>query len=185
MAHDDDDDAEAEGGEGHGGGGGKKKLFIIIGAAVFVLLGIGAGLFFTGILDPLLGKKKETVEAEPVAEAEPGKGAPKDAGPTGPVAFFDMPEMILTMNTSSKAKAAFMKIRLSLEVPQASEIPKVQAAMPRIIDNLQGYLRELKPDELKGSAGAYRLKEEMLTRIKAAVAPAKVNAVLFKDLQVQ
>jgi flagellar FliL protein len=57
--------------------------------------------------------------------------------------------------------------------------------MPRIVDNLQGYLRELRVDELKGSAGAYRLKEEMLTRIKAAVAPAKVNAVLFKELQVQ
>jgi flagellar FliL protein len=184
MADDDDDDAEGEGeGSGESGGGSKKKLFIIIGAVVFVLLGAGAGLFFTGLLDPLLGKKQETAEAP--AEAEPAKGAPKEAAPTGPVAFFDMPEMIVTLNTSTKAKAAFMKIRLSLEVPQASEIPKVQAAMPRIVDNLQGYLRELRVDELKGSAGAYRLKEEMLTRIKAAVAPAKVNAVLFKELQVQ
>jgi flagellar FliL protein len=182
MADDDEDDAEG-GGEPSGGGGSKKKLFIIIGAAVFVLLGAGAGLFFTGLLDPLLGKKTETAEVAP-AEAEPTKGG-KDAAPTGPVAFFDMPEMIVTLNTSTKAKAAFMKIRLSLEVPQSSEIPKVQAAMPRIVDNLQGYLRELRVDELKGSAGAYRLKEEMLTRIKAAVAPAKVNAVLFKELQVQ
>jgi flagellar FliL protein len=184
MADDDDDDAEGEGGgEPSGGGGGKKKLFIIIGAAVFVLLGVGAGLFFTGLLDPLLGKKTETVGAEP-GEAEPAQGG-KDAAPTGPVAFFDMPEMIITLNTATKAKAAFMKIRLSLEVPQSSEIPKVQAAMPRIVDNLQGYLRELRVDELKGSAGAYRLKEEILTRIKLAVAPAKVNAVLFKELQVQ
>lgn len=184
MADDEDDDAEGEAGEPSGGGGSKKKLFIIIGAAVFVLLGAAAGLFFTGLLDPLLGKKKEVVEAEP-AETEAPKGAPKEAAPTGPVAFFDMPEMIVTLNTSTKAKAAFMKIRLSLEVPQASEIPRVQAAMPRIVDNLQGYLRELRPEELKGSAGADRLKEEMLTRIKLAVAPAKVNAVLFKDLQVQ
>jgi flagellar FliL protein len=180
--HDDDDDDAEGGGEEHSGGGGKKKLFIAIGAAVFVLLGAGAGLFFTGLLDPLLGKKKET--AEVVAAPEPAKGAAPPAS-TGPVAFFDMPEMIVTLNTSTKAKTAFMKIRLSLEVPQSSEIPKVQAAMPRIVDNLQGYLRELRPEELKGSAGAYRLKEEMLNRIKLAVAPAKVNAVLFKDLQVQ
>lgn len=180
--HDDDDDgAEGEGGEEQSGGG-KKKLFIIIGVAVFILLGAAAGLFFTGILDPLLGKKKEVAEVAP--EPEPTKGAPAQPS-TGPVAFFDMPEMIVTLNTSTKAKTAFMKIRLSLEVPQSSEIPKVQAAMPRIIDNLQGYLRELRPEELKGSAGAYRLKEEMLNRIKLAVAPAKVNAVLFKDLQVQ
>ena len=185
MADDDDDDAEGEGGgeEQSGGGGGKKKLFIIIGVAVFVLLGAGAGLFFTGLLDPLLGKKQERAEAKP-AEPEPAKGAPPPPS-TGPVAFFDMPEMIVTLNTSTKAKAAFMKLRLSLEVPQSSEIPKVQAAMPRIVDNLQGYLRELRPEELKGSAGAYRLKEEMLTRINLAVAPARVNAVLFKELQVQ
>ena len=183
MSDDDDDEAEG-GGDEPAAGGGKKKLFIIIGAVVFVLLGVGAGLFFTGLLDPLLGKKKETAETAP-AEAQPAKGAPPEAAPTGPVAFFDMPEMIVTLNTSAKSKAAFMKIRLSLEVPQSSEIPKVQAAMPRIIDNLQGYLRELRVEELKGSAGAYRLKEEMLIRIKAAVAPAKVNAVLFKDLQVQ
>jgi flagellar FliL protein len=183
AGHDDDDDAEGEGGGEPSGGGGKKKLLIIIGAAVFVLLGAGAGLFFTGLLDPLLGNKPETAEASP-AEAEPAKGG-KDAGPTGPVAFFDMPEMIVSLNTSTKSKAAFMKIRLSLEVPQSSEIPKVQAAMPRIIDNLQGYLRELRVEELKGSAGTYRLKEEMLTRIRVAVAPAKVNEVLFKELQIQ
>ena len=73
----------------------------------------------------------------------------------------------------------------TLVVSLQTHAAKVQAAMPRIVDNLQGYLRELRPEELKGSAGAYRLKEEMLTRINLAVAPARVNAVLFKELQVQ
>ncbi len=57
--------------------------------------------------------------------------------------------------------------------------------MPRIIDNFQVYLRELRVEDLKGSAGMYRLREEMLIRVSAAVAPAKINDVLFKEMLVQ
>lgn len=181
MADDDmDDDAGAEGGEGEGqsgGGGGKKKLFIIIGAAVFVLLGAGAGVYFTGLLDPLLGGKKETADAAPADAAAP-------AGPAGPAVFHDLPEMIVTLNTGQR-KTAFLKIRVSLELTRPEDIPKVQAVMPRIVDNFQVYLRELRVEDLRGSAGMYRLREELLTRVKAAAQPAKVNAVLFKEMLIQ
>ena len=175
------DDAEGGGGEEQsGGGGGKKKLFIIIGAVVFVLLGAGAGVYFTGLLDPLLGGKKETAEHSGGGDAKgDGKG-----GPAGPSVFFDMPEMIVTLNTAQR-KTAFLKIRVALELARADEIPKVQAVMPRIVDNFQVYLRELRVEDLKGSAGMYRLREEFLTRVKAAAAPAKVNAVLFKEMLIQ
>jgi len=179
MVDDDDDDAGGGGAGGQSGNSGRKKLFIIIGAAVLVLIGAGAGLFFTGLLDPLLGKMHKEAELAPATDEEGGTSS------TGPVAFFDMPEMIVTLNTPPQSKAAFMKIRISLEVPQSSEIPKIQAVMPRVIDNLQGYLRELRVDELKGSYGTFRLKEEMLARIKTAAYPAKVKAVLLKDYQVQ
>jgi flagellar FliL protein len=183
MADDDfEDDSEGGGGgeEQSGGGGGKKKLFIIIGAVVVVLLGAGAGVYFSGLLDPLLGKKTETAEGD---GAEGGdKQGPK--GPAGPSVFFDMPEMIVTLNTAQR-KTAFLKIRVALEVARADEIPKIQAVMPRIVDNFQVYLRELRVEDLKGSAGMYRLREELLTRVKAAAAPAKVNAVLFKEMLIQ
>lgn len=178
---DEADDAEGGGGEEQsGGGGGKKKLFIIIGAVVFVLLGAGAGLYFTGLLDPLLGGKKETAENSGGGDA---KGDAK-GGPAGPSVFFDMPEMIVTLNTAQR-KTAFLKIRVALELGRADEIPKVQAVMPRIVDNFQVYLRELRVEDLKGSAGMYRLREELLTRVKAAAAPAKINAVLFKEMLIQ
>ena len=175
------DDAEGGGGEEQsGGGGGKKKLFIIIGAVVFVLLGAGAGVYFTGLLDPLLGGKKEAAEHSGGGDAKgDGKG-----GPAGPSVFFDMPEMIVTLNTAQR-KTAFLKIWVALELARADEIPKVQAVMPRIVDNFQVYLRELRVEDLKGSAGMYRLREELLTRVKAAAAPAKVNAVLFKEMLIQ
>ena len=179
MADDDFEDAdEAEGGEGEGqsrGGGGKKKLLIIVGAVVLVLLGGGAALYFTGLLDPLLGGGSETAE---------GAGGGEPQAPTGPAVFHDLPEMIVTLNTAQR-KTAFLKIRVSLELAQSSDVPKVQAVMPRIVDNFQVYLRELRIEDLKGSAGMYRLREELLTRVKAAAAPAKINAVLFKEMLIQ
>ena len=57
--------------------------------------------------------------------------------------------------------------------------------MPRVVDNFQTYLRELRLDDLRGSAGMYRLREELLTRINVAVQPSKVSAVLFKEMLVQ
>jgi flagellar protein FliL len=57
--------------------------------------------------------------------------------------------------------------------------------LPRIIDNFQVYLRELRVEDLKGSGGMYRLREELLLRVNAAVAPAKINDVLFKEMLVQ
>jgi flagellar FliL protein len=183
MADDDFDDADdAEGGgeEQSGGGGGKIKLFIIIGAVIVVLLGAGAGIYFSGLLDPFLGAKTEVAEGEGAGSGE--KQGPK--GPAGPSVFFDLPEMIVTLNTAQR-KTAFLKIRVALEVARADEIPKIQAVMPRIVDNFQVYLRELRVEDLKGSAGMYRLREELLTRVKAAAAPAKVNAVLFKEMLIQ
>jgi flagellar FliL protein len=57
--------------------------------------------------------------------------------------------------------------------------------MPRIMDAFQTYLRELRPSDLEGSAGLYRLKEELTRRVNASIAPARINAVLFKEIVVQ
>ncbi len=185
MADDDFEDSEGAEGEGEGeasgGGGSKKKLFIIIGAAVLVLVGGGAAAFFTGLLDPILGKKTEQAAATS-GEGE-GKGGGKDA-PGGPVVFYDLPEMVVTLNTGAR-KSAFLKIHVALELPNQADVPKLQAVLPRIVDNFQVFLRELRVDDLKGSAGMYRVREELLTRVKAAAAPAKINAVLFKEMLIQ
>jgi flagellar FliL protein len=61
----------------------------------------------------------------------------------------------------------------------------VQAAMPRLLDLFQTYLREMRPDEFRGSAGTYRLREELIARATLAAAPAQVQDVLFTELIVQ
>ncbi len=185
---DDDDEDEDEDGEGDGekskekSKGGSKKLLIIVGLVVFLVIGAGAAVFFTGLLDPLLGDG-ETAEHSDGGEASGGEDG-EDAEGGGPAVFHDVPEMIVTLNTGGR-KQVFLKIRLSLELQSTGDVAKIQSLMPRIVDNFQVYLRELRMDDLKGSAGMYRLREELLTRVRAAAHPAKVNGVLFKEMLVQ
>lgn len=153
-------------------GGGKKKLMMIVGGAIGLLLVAGAGLYFTGMLDSLLGKKA----AAPAAT---------EAAPPKPLVFFDLPDFLVNLNSGGAKKANFLKLSVSLELATEEDRARVQAVMPRIVDNFQIYLRELRVDDLRGSGGIYRLREELLARVNAAVAPAKVDDVLFKEMLVQ
>lgn len=177
MAEDDEiDDLDEEGEDDEEGGSsdgvGKKKLFIIIGLALLLVIGGAAAAYFTGLLQPLIemisGGGKQT-EEEVVAQ---------DA------IFYDLPELLVNLSTTGR-KSTFLKIRIALELEKAEDLPKVEGVMPRIVDNFQVYLRELRVDDLKGSAGMYRLREELLKRVGAAIAPAKINDVLFKEMLIQ
>jgi len=179
MADDDidEDEDETEGGEDEGksSGGGSKKLIIIIVAVILLIIGGGAAAFFMGLFDP-------SDSASQATEAEPSSDSKKAAED---LAFFhDLPDITVNLNTKGR-KRSVMKLKISLEVASPDEIPKLQALMPRVIDNFQVYLRELRLDDLKGSAGMYRLREELLMRVNAAITPAKVKAVLFKEMLVQ
>ena len=82
-------------------------------------------------------------------------------------------------------KSSFLKMRLSLELASPEDEIRVKAIMPRIIDNFQVFLRELRIEELQGSQGLYRVKEELLTRVNSAAHPTKVRDVLFREMLVQ
>ena len=140
-------------------------------------MGGAAAAFFSGLLDTLLGD-------DPDAAKVTGGGAGGGDAPPGSAVFLDLDDMMVNLNTGGR-KSTFLKIKVSLELQNGEDIPTINAAMPRIIDNFQVYLRELRIEELKGSAGMYRLREDLLTRVNAATAPAKVNAVLFKEMLVQ
>ena len=176
MADDDLDEDEKDGGEDEGdsssGGGSKKLIIIIIVAVLLLLIGGGAAAYFMGVFDT----SPQETEVEP---SEDSKKAAED------LAFFhDLPDITVNLNAKGR-KRSVMKLKISLEVGSPDEIPKLQALMPRVIDNFQVYLRELRLDDLKGSAGMYRLREELTMRVNAAISPAKVKAVLFKEMLVQ
>ena len=184
MADDEaEEDLEAEGGEdgdeeeeGEGSPkkqGSKTKLLLFVALALFLVVGGAAAAYFTGLLEPLiamLGGADETA-------------AEDTAGPVAAI-FFDLPEILVNLNTGGR-KSTFLKIRVSLELENAEDVARIEAVMPRIIDNFQVYLRELRVEDLKGSAGMYRLREELLTRVILAAAPSKVSDVLFKEMLVQ
>jgi flagellar FliL protein len=148
---------------------GKGKLILI--AVPVVLLLVGAGLWFTGILPHMLGMDKQE---EKVGEA---------AKPVPP-SYLDIPEMIANLNNNMH-KVAYVKLSARVEIPKPEDVEKVKAALPRLQDMMQTYLREMRPEELRGSAGTYRLREELLVRANVAVAPAKISDVLFTQMLVQ
>ncbi|HET7084229.1 MAG TPA: flagellar basal body-associated FliL family protein [Rhizomicrobium sp.] len=146
----------------------KKVLMIAIPVLLLVLGGGGAGAYF------FLFKKSETQEAK--AEEVP-LTPPK-------VAFSDMQDILVNIQ-SNDGTPAYLKLGVSLELEDEAQKTALEPLMPRITDQFQAYLRELRLDDLKGSAGVLRLKEELLRRVNVAAAPYKVRDVLLKEMIVQ
>lgn len=164
--------SKASGSEAGTAKGGKRKLLLL--AVPVVLAAIGAGLWFSGILPKLLGKGGEAQHA--AAEGVP-------AAPHVPV-FFDMPEIVANMNATGR-RASYIRLRSKLELSKPEDVAAVQAAMPRLLDLYATYLREMRPEELRGSAGTQRLREELIARASLAAAPARVTDVLFTEILLQ
>ena len=175
-----DDEKEAEGEEAQDEApksrfGGKRRLLIFGAAGFLVIAATGGVLYFTGIAGKLIGSKPaETADASSPAPAPPPK----------PSVFFDLPDLLVNLNSTGR-KASFLKISVSLDLEDQADTARIQAVMPRIIDNFQVYLRELRVEDLRGSGGIYRLREELLARVNAAASPVKVKDVLFKEMLVQ
>jgi flagellar FliL protein len=162
-----------------------KKLVLLLVLPLLLLVGGGAGLYFSGLLDSLMGGHGEEAEEgghapAPVADSHGGGGHGEEA--LSP--FFNVPDLLVNLNTAER-RQNFLKISISLELDRPEDAVVIQALMPRIIDNFQVYLRELRLEDLRGSAGLYRLREELLRRVNAAVAPAHVKDVLFREMLVQ
>jgi flagellar FliL protein len=161
-------DAGEEAGEAAAAPPAKRKLpslkWIIIGAAALLVVGGGAGgyVFFFGHS----AAKHQQAEAKPAV-------------------FVDMPDVLVNLSNSGSDRTQYLKVKVVLELPEQSVMAQIQPLMPRLMDAFQTYLRELRPTDLDGSAGLYRLKEELTRRVNAAVAPSRVTAVLFKEIVVQ
>ena len=165
---------DADGGDASPKKGSKKKLIIL--AVPLLLIAIGAGLWFSGVLPGLLGMKK------PPTEQRQGEHE-KEATRAVPV-FVDLPEMVANLNAPGR-RPAYVKLKARVELARSEDQAIFTAAQPRVIDLFQTYLREMRPEELRGSAGTYRLRGELIARANIAVAPARITDVLFSELLVQ
>ncbi|HVZ91654.1 MAG TPA: flagellar basal body-associated FliL family protein [Rhizomicrobium sp.] len=152
---------------------GNKKLLIIAGAGLtLILLGGGAGAYFF-----LFSAAPSSPGGQTNAELQTPIAPPQ-------VAFFDVPDIIVNIQ-SADGSPAYLKLSASLELDTAEEKAGISALAPRIVDQFQAYLRELRIDDLKGSAGVMRVKEELLRRTNVAAAPYRVRDVLLKQMIVQ
>ena len=183
----------------------KKKpplLFIIIGAVVLLLLVGGGVAFFLMQPKPAAaegghgeekaaehGKKEEKKGGhgekkggEGEAAADPAAGVIAE-GPDG-VIFYTLPDMVVNIQ-SPDGKPTFLQLKLTLEMHDAELAATLQEEAPRMQDMFQGFLRELRPEDLAGSAGSYQLRTEILRRVNLIAAPGKVDAVLIEKMLVQ
>lgn len=171
--------AEAEIEDGASAKKGIPKLFIIIGAAAIVVLLGGAGLFM------FLSAGSAPAEGDAAhGEAAAADGHGGAAGAAAHTFIFNLPTMIVNLNNEG-AEGAFMKLTIALEVANEEVMVAIQPSMAKVVDAFQVYLRELRRSDLEGSAGIYRLKEELLRRVNVAIYPNKVESILFKEILVQ
>ena len=145
----------------------KGKLKLIIAAVGFlVIIGGGVGGWL------LMSKKGGDEHKQAEAHVKP------------PV-YVEVPEIMVNLVGLPGERVQYLKVKIVLEVKEDKQVEAIKPAMPRVSDIFQTYLRELRVGDLNGSAGLFRLKEELTRRVNVAVAPQQVSAVLFKEIVVQ
>jgi flagellar protein FliL len=143
---------------------GKLKL-IIAAVGLLVIIGASATWFF------VFRHSGEEMHAE--------------APPPKPPSFVEVPDMLVNLVGAPGERVQYLKVKVVLEVKEEKLVEAIKPSMPRVTDIFQTYLRELRPADINGSAGLFRLKEELTKRVNLAVAPTQVSAVLFKEIVVQ
>lgn len=172
-----DSEESADESEGEGGGGfNARKIILFVILPIVILAGVGGGLYFSGMLDSYL---KPATEEEATKEAEKAeKEEPKEA------VFVEIPTIIVNLSSDPET-SRFLRLSVQLEVNGPEDAEAVRAVIPRVIDQFQTYLRELRVEDLRGSAGIYRLQMELLWRVNQAAAPVQVEDVLFQEILIQ
>ena len=149
---------------------GKRKLsrrMIIIGGAVIgLLLAAGVGSYFLFFASA----KNSATDLHLTAVPE--------------TFIFNLPTMTVNLNSDGDGEQ-FMKLTVALEVANEKMMVEIQPRMAKVVDAFQVYLRELRKSDLEGSAGIYRLKEELRRRVNVAIFPAQVESILFREILVQ
>ncbi len=169
ASSEDGDAADVAAGDGGGGKKSKKKIIIFGAIALVLILGGGAAAYYTGFFS----KHEEKVETENGPDGKPIEKA----------IFYTLPEFLVNLNSGKQQ--SFLKATVILEVAHQGDVPQIEANLPRLLDTLNTYLRELRPSDLAGSAGIQRLREELLLRANKTMAPVKINDILFKEIIVQ
>lgn len=169
-----DNDGEEGAEEGAAKKGKGKLVFILAGVVLLIVIGVAASMLMGGGDDK---KKSEEAHAEEGAEGE------KSAKVGKPV-YYELPEFLVNLSGTG-TRVSFLKMSVTLELRDQTAVPLVEANKPRIIDTFNTYLREMRPGDLAGSAGIYRLRDELMTRMNKTIEEGLVKDILFSEIIVQ
>jgi len=158
-----------------------KKIILLVALFLLLVLGVGAGVYFSGVFDKVM----EAAEQAPAAATSQATSSETPEAPVGgPVEFVELPDMVVNLNAPGVRKS-YLKLKLAIELNNPAQRQYIETRIPRIMDGVQVYLRELTPDSLRGSAGLTKMRANLEARINAAVAPQTVGGVLFQEVLVQ
>jgi flagellar FliL protein len=143
------------------------KILLVLVVVLLCVACVGGTLFLTGFFN----KKVSAGDSADV--------------PLEKLVFVPIPEMLVNLSYQAGKKATFLRLVVKLECVDPEMVKLIETAKPRIIDMFQVYLREQRVEDLEGSAGLQRLREELLKRANQALAPHKVRDVLFETMLVQ
>lgn len=149
----------------------RKKLLIAGAAAAVLVLGGGGGALF------FLSGGNEAAAEEGHAAASSSHGGEEE----GVNAYFDVPPIVVNLR-SPDGQARFLKVHIMLVRAPAATNEMIQAKLPAILDSYQPFLRELRPEDLAGSAAVFRIKEELLVRATQIAGSGVIKEVLIQDL---
>lgn len=167
-----DDQEEAPGGKSG------KKIGIIV-ALLMLLIGGGVGAtYFLGMFDSMLGKEEKT-------EEHPAEGEAAAPTPAAKITYYELPEFLINLNTTT-GQTSFIKMKVTLRLPSEADQLIAQERLAELQNEFNTYLRDLRATDLSGSAGMYRLQEELLARANRVLGPeGKVDKILFTQILIQ
>lgn len=155
-----------------------KRILLFIVLPLLLVGGGGGGLYMSGALNNLINHSDE--------KADTGLDEPKlvEDEPDGPTFFYEVQDIIVNLTSEGK-KQRFLKLSVTLELVGATAVADMDKVMPRVTDQFQTFLRELRVEDMQGSAGVYRIRQELLERVRTAAYPTYVRDVLFRDILIQ
>jgi flagellar FliL protein len=154
-----------------------KKSSIILLILIPIILGVvGVGLLMFSPLKNLViheenGKKEK-------------KEKKKEEDEKKPSVFVNIPEVIVNLKIA-RSRGYLLKANFIVQVDSEAEKNKIEALKPMILDQIQVYLRSLQVEELQGSEGLERVRQELLSRINTILLPDKAINILFKTFLIQ
>jgi len=164
-----DEDGDGEDGKKKKKKMSKGKLIGMVAGGLVGLMVIGGSVaYFTGLLDDMLGIEREQKQA---------------TLSLGEAALYELPQIKADLKTGL-CRSPFLRATLVVQLDE-SDVEKIEDSLLKVIDAITAHLREQERQDVVGKKGTEKLRFELVNVISAQIAPARVQAILFKEFVLQ